>query len=272
MGTLRECINVGGTTISGVPDNLGNHTATQTLNMAGFGIYNTSGININTTWELAESSGQTLAFQRAGTQQVAITTSGLWVRSPSLDNSVTNVLVWHSGGSVKRRTVSTLETGTTLLLGYSGSGTGASPYTHKHLVYTNESGTVAKIDFRDTTYFTQGQAGGLIIDGIMDNQPRYIVPSGYQVELTQVYATLGKAGTTATALQIFVANDPGDGTAPTTGSPTSTLSIPADAVYVKWTALAGTVLLSEQHVQSRIDTAGSGAESLVIHFWGRTTR
>ena len=271
---LRECVATAGGA-SGVPDNLGNHTATQNINLAGFGIYNTSGVNIDTNWDIHQS-GTSLSFDRTGTRHAAITTGGTAIlRAPSLDNAINNVLVWDSGtagGTVKRRTASTIETNTTLVLTHSGSATGADPYTTSRLVYTNESGTITQIDYRDTIYFEQGQAGGIIVDGPMDEQPRFIVPSGFQIELNSVYVTLGKAGTTDTTLQFNYANDPGDGSAPVQGSADSTLLIPADDVYTKWPALAGVVLNSEQHVQTRVNLAGSGAQSLVIHFWGKTTR
>lgn len=123
-----------------------------------------------------------------------------------------------------------------------------------------------------TIYFSQGQVGTLFQDGTMQNQPRFVTPSGYGIELVDVYVTLGKAGTTTTTLQAEILTDPGTGGPPTPGSPTSTLNISSGVVYYHWTALEGVTLTSEQHLQTRVDVAGSGAESLSIHFWGHTSR
>lgn len=123
-----------------------------------------------------------------------------------------------------------------------------------------------------TIYFNQGQMGELFADELMVNQPRFVTPSGYTIQLVDVYVTLGKAGTTQTSLQASILNDTGDGSAPAPGSPTSTLNVPSGNVYSHWVGLEGTTLTSEQHLQTRIDVPGSGAQSLVIHFWGHTSR
>lgn len=123
-----------------------------------------------------------------------------------------------------------------------------------------------------TVYFTQGQAGALFADGVMVNQPRFLCPSGYTIQLVDVYVSLGKPGVSQTTLQAVILNDSGNGTAPIVGSPTSTLNIASGQVYSQWTGLEGITLTSQQHVQTRVDVAGSGAQSLNIHFWGHTSR
>ncbi len=123
-----------------------------------------------------------------------------------------------------------------------------------------------------TVYFNQGQMGSLAVDGSMIDQPRFTTPSGYSVTLVDVYVTLGKAGDSTTTLQSSVLSDPGTGLPPTPGSPTSTLNIPSGAVVYPWTAMEGVTLTSGQHLQTRIQVAGSGSDSLVIHYWGHTDR
>lgn len=184
----------------GGADNLGNHTAIQTLNMNGFNISGVSGIHLNNT--------------------------------PTLNNSANAILVFDSGnGSVAYRQASTFLT-------------------------------------TSTVHWSQGQVGGLIADGNMQFQPRFIVPVGATIELIDVSVTLGVPGTTTTTLHSSILNDTGDGTPPTPGSPTSTFNLLSGEVYTPWTAMIGQVLTSEQHLQTRVETAGSGAENLAIHFWG----
>lgn len=195
----RECTGGGGA------DNLGNHTATSNLNMAGYAI---SGV------------------------------SGVFMSAPPVDNTEDVLLAWDSStGRIEQRTVASLGVG-------------------------GDNGTV---------YIVQGQVGTLFADGLMQNQPRYVVPSGYTLSMFDAYITLGKAGTTQTSLQASILSHNTDGTAPTPGSPSSTLNVASGLVYYPWTAMASQVLTSQQHLQTRVDVAGSGATSLAIHFYGTLT-
>lgn len=252
-------------------DNLGNHTATTDLNIAGKNLISVSGILFNGLQGL-NTGGNRIGFYNLGGDTLHISSSGLNLPiTPLLDASSTYVLVWSSSTkNVGYRTAASL-TGTgvggsgTLTLELVGGGTHVDPYTERNLLY---NGT--PIDARSVVTWTQGQAGILGADGTMANQPRFIVPSGYQIELCQVMVSLGKAGTDDTTLQICITSDAG-GTAPTPGSPNSTLTLSSGVVNSQWTALNGTVLDSMKHVQTRVDIAGTNAESLSIQFWGKTT-
>ena len=257
-------------------DNLGNHTATQNLDVASNRLVNVSGVSLNNSWEVNQTS-TTLSVKNS-TDKFVVNSNGrvTLVAQPPLDAASNHVLVWNSGtGDISYRTASSLGgsgggvgASGTLELVKTGTGTHADPVTACDLVFTNTSGSVS-IDYSTPVYWCQGQAGGLVADGTMAYQPRFIVPSGYQINICQVMVSLGRAGTTQTDLQISILNDVG-GTAPTPGSPTSTLSLGSGVTNTLWTALHGTTLNSMQHLQSRIDVAGTSAENLTIHFWGKT--
>lgn len=256
-------------------DNLGNHTATQNLDVNSKRLVNVSGVDLNNSWQINQASG-TLTVKNSTDKFIVNSNGRLTVVSqPPLDAASNFVLVWNSGtGDISYRTSSSLgASGSvgasgTLELVKTGTGSHADPVTACDLVYTTDSGSVT-IDYRNPVYWCQGQAGGLVADGTMGYQPRFITPSGYQVEICQVMVSLGRAGTSQTDLQVSILNDVG-GTAPTPGNPTSTLSLASGVTNTFWTALHGTTLNSMQHLQSRIDVAGSGAENLTIHFWGKT--
>lgn len=161
------------------------------------------------------------------------------------------------------------ETLTTLILQTSGTGTHLDPITACNIRYTNENSQVTTIDNRSTIFWNQGQSSALIADDIMVNQPRFICPSGQTVEICKVYVTLGKPGNTDTTIQASILNSNGS-FAPTPGSPSSILTLGSGEVVAEWSALAGTILTSMQHVQTRVDTAGDQAENLNIQFWGKT--
>lgn len=255
-------------------DNLGNHTATTSLNMANQHIIAVSGILFNGLQGLS-SSGSRLTFYNLGGNSLYINSNSIGLpQTPALDASSNYVLVWNSTSkAVGYRTASGLGGGVgssgTLYLDLVGAGTHVDPYTERNLVFVSSTGTTT-IDSRSVVTWTQGQAGILGADGTMANQPRFIVPSGYEIELCQVNVTLGKAGTDDTTLQVCVTSDAG-GTVPTPGSPASTLTLSSGVVNSQWTALHGTVLNSMKHVQTRVDIAGTNAESLSIQFWGKTT-
>lgn len=259
-------------------DNLGNHTATQSLNLASGRIVNVSGVSLNNSWEVNQTS-TTLTFKNS-TDKIVIKSNGRFcmIATPPLDAASNYVLVWNSGtGDVSYRTASSLASSGggggvgasgTLEVVKTGAGTHADPVTACDLVYTTTSG-VTQIDYSSPVYWCQGQTGNLIADGTMAYQPRFITPSGYQVNICQVMVSLGKAGTDDTDLQISILNDAG-GTAPTPSSPTSTLTIPSGVTNMLWTGLHGTTLNSMQHLQTRVDVAGTDAQNLTIHFWGKT--
>lgn len=119
-----------------------------------------------------------------------------------------------------------------------------------------------------TVYFEQGQGGNVVADGTMQDQPRFIVPTGQDISLTDVWVTFGQAANSQTTLQTSILNDTGDGSPPTPGSPSSTLNVASGIVYQRWTGLIGQTLTSMQHVQTRVDVAGNGAKDLTIHFLG----
>ena len=259
-------------------DNLGNHTASTDINVFNKQLLSVSGILFTGLNGLIyRSTG--MAFYNLGGDVLYINGAGNigLAQTPPLDATSNYVLVWSSGTKyVSYRTASGLiaagggggGTGA-LAIDLVGAGTHADPVTERNLVYT-VSGVDTTLDARSVVHWSQGQAGSLLADGTMANQPRFIVPSGYQIELCQVIATLGKAGSTDTTIQITITND-GGGTAPAPGSPNSTLTMSSGVVNSVWTALASTTLNSLQHVQTRVDTAGANAESLTIQFWGKTT-
>lgn len=258
-------------------DNLGNHVATQNLDLGSNRLVSVSGITLNNSWEVNQTS-TTYAIKNS-TNRFIVNSNGrvTIVGQPPLDATSNYVLVWNSGtGDISYRTASSLassgggsvgESGTLELL-KTGAGTHADPVTACDLVFTNTSGSTI-IDYSSPVYWCQGQTGYLTADGTMAYQPRFIAPSGYQIEICQVLVSLGRAGTTQTDLQVSILNDVG-GTAPTPGSPTSTLTLASGITNAMWTALAGTTLNSLQHLQSRVDVAGTDAQNLTIHFWGKT--
>ena len=259
-------------------DNLGNHTATTHINVSNKQLLSVSGILFSGLNGLIYRASTGLAFYNLGGDILYIGSSGNigLGQTPPLDANSNYVLVWSSGSkAVSYRTASGLMGGGggggtgTIAIDLVGAGTHADPVTERNIVYT-VSGVDTTLDARSVVHWTQGQAGSLIADGTMANQPRFIVPSGYQIELCQVIATLGKAGSTDTTLQITITND-GGGTAPVPGSPNSTLTMSSGVVNSVWSGLSGTTLNSLQHVQTRVDVAGSDAESLTIQFWGKTT-
>ncbi len=259
-------------------DNLGNHTATTDINVSSKSLNFVSGILFNSLQGLS-SSGNRLTFYNLGGNSFIINSASIALpQTPALDASSNYVLVWNSSTkAVGYRTASGLGSSGTgsvsvsgsLYLDLVGAGTHVDPYIERNLVFVSSTGTTT-IDSRSVVTWTQGQAGILGADGTMANQPRFVVPSGYEIELCQVNVTLGKAGTDDTTLQVCVTSDAG-GTVPTPGSPASTLTLSSGVVNSQWTALHGTVLNSMKHVQTRVDVAGTNAESLSIQFWGKTT-
>lgn len=158
--------------------------------------------------------------------------SGVWMSSaPPTDNNPTSVLVRSTDGRVSQKTISS-------------------------------------ITLPSVVNWSHGQVGSLIADGTMVEQPRFVVPSGYTIDINYAIVTLGKPGVTTTTLHSAILNDTGDGSPPTPGSPTSTFNIESGIVYKSWDAMVGQTLSPEQHLQTRVETPGSGAEGLSIHFWG----
>jgi len=260
-------------------DNLGNHTATTTLNMGGKTMMLASGISLlNFMGWRSESTRSVFHTLSADALYINNTGSIGLAQTPALNSSGTYVLVWDPTSKVIQYRPASGLAGSggggggsgTLSLDTVGAGTHADPMTERNLQYVAVSGGTTTIDARSVVTWSQGQAGVLIADGTMANQPRFVVPSGYQVELCQVMVTLGKPGIDDTTLQITITNDAG-GTTPTPGSPASTLTVPSGTANMLWTALHGTTLNSMQHVQTRVDVAGTNAESLSIQFWGKTT-
>ena len=185
--------------------------------------------------------------------------------TPPNDAASPYLLVWSSGSKEVSYRHSSGVGGGTLTKTLTGAGTHADPVTDVDLTLNGNS-----IDISTPIYWSHGQSGPLSADGTMANQPRFIVPSGYQITLCQVFVTLGKVGTSDTNLQYVVLNNNGSA-APTPGSPTATLTVGSGVAFYKWTAIEGTTLNSLQHVQTRVDVAGGDAENLTIHFWGKTT-
>lgn len=257
-------------------DNLGNHTATTSLNMAGLNMFSVSGILMNSFQGISSSGNRITFYNLGGNSFVIYSNSVALPQTPPLDASSNYVLVWNSTSKViGYRTASGLGSSGgggssgSLTLDLVGAGTHVDPVTERNLVYISGA-TTTTIDARSVVSWSQGQAGNIIADGTMANQPRFVVPSGYEIELCQTMVTLGKAGTTDTVLQVCSTSDAG-GTVPTPGSPLSSLTIPSGVTNMLWTALDSTVLTSMKHIQTRVDTAGTGAESLNIQFWGKTT-
>lgn len=151
-----------------------------------------------------------------------------------------------------------------------GAGTHVSPVTDYNLVYNNASGTNT-IDFRPLIYFNMGQIGTLAADGAIADQPRFICPEGFQIELCRVYLTIGNPGGTDTDVQLQLYNATEDCTEPTTnGTPTSK-TITSGCTWVRWNEVEGIILDSLEQMTFRVTTPGDSATNLVCHFWARTT-
>lgn len=246
-------------------DGLGDHVAHKTFNANNKQLTNVSGVGFLGSFGVRNELTKTVLFSPSG-DSLAVTNKGISLNiTPPLDNSSPYIMVWSSGSKeVSYRHSSGLGAGT-LSKTLTGDGTHANPVTDVDLALGASS-----VDISTPVYWSQGQAGILSADGTMATQPRFIVPSGYQITLFQVFVTLGKAGNSDTSLQYSVLNHNGS-SAPTPGSPTATLTVGSGVAFYKWTALEGTTLNSLQHIQTRVDVAGSDAENLCIHFWGKTT-
>lgn len=159
---------------------------------------------------------------------------------------------------------------TSLKVNLTGGGTHADPVTAVDLVYNNASGTNT-IDFRPIIYFNMGQVGALVADGAIDNQPRYIVPEGFQMEICRAYLTIGNPGSDDTTVQLqrYVATT--DCTEPGTNGTPFSKDITSGCTWVRWTEVEGITMDSLTQLTFRVLTPGTDASNLVAHFWARTT-
>lgn len=159
---------------------------------------------------------------------------------------------------------------TSLTLDLTGSGTHADPTTAVDLVYNNGT-TTNTIDFRPLIYFNMGQIGPLVADGSIDNQPRFIVPEGFQIEICRAYLTIGNPGsdTTTVQLQRYVATT--DCTEPGTNGTPFSKDVFSGCTWQRWTEVEGLTLGSLTHLTFRVLTPGPDAENIVAHFWARVT-
>ena len=157
-----------------------------------------------------------------------------------------------------------------LHLNVTGGATHANPTTAVDLVFNNGSSGVT-IDFRPLIYFNMGQAGTLAADGSIDNQPRFIVPEGFQMEICRAYLTIGQPGsdTTTVQLQRYVATE--DCTEPGTNGTPFSKDITTGCTWQRWNEVEGLTLGSLTHLTFRVLTPGTDAENLVAHFWARVT-
>lgn len=157
-----------------------------------------------------------------------------------------------------------------LHLDVTGGATHANPTTAVDLVFNNGSSGVT-IDFRPLIYFNMGQAGILAADGSIDNQPRFIVPEGFQMEICRAYLTIGQPGsdTTTVQLQRYVATE--DCTEPGTNGTPFSKDITTGCTWQRWDEVEGLTLGSLTHLTFRVLTPGTDAENLVAHFWARVT-
>lgn len=186
------------------------------------------------------------------------------------------VLRNHGGGLIKWGNVSGVSGGagssgvTSLALSLTGGGTHLDPTTAVSLVYNNSSGTNV-IDFRPLVYFNFGQAGSLAAEGAITDQPRFIVPEGFQLEICKAYLTVGQPGddTTTVQLQRYLATE--DCTEPGTNGTPFSKDITGGCTWVQWTEVEGLVLDSLTQLNFRVLTAGTSAMNLVAHFWVRAT-
>lgn len=160
--------------------------------------------------------------------------------------------------------------GTSLTLTLTGAATHADPVTAVDLVYNNGV-TTNTIDFRPLIYFNMGQAGDLVADGSIDNQPRFIVPEGFQLEICRAYLTIGNPGsdTTTVQLQRYVATT--DCTEPGTNGTPFSKDILDGCTWQRWDEIEGLTLGSLTQITFRILTPGNGAQNLVAHIWARAT-
>lgn len=159
---------------------------------------------------------------------------------------------------------------TSLTLDLTGSGTHADPTTAVDLVYNNGT-TTNTIDFRPLIYFNMGQVGPLVADGSIDNQPRFIVPEGFQIEICRAYLTIGNPGsdTTTVQLQRYVATT--DCTEPGTNGTPFSKDVFSGCTWQRWDEVEGLTLGSLTHLTFRVLTPGPDAENIVAHFWARVT-
>ena len=151
-----------------------------------------------------------------------------------------------------------------------GLATHASPVTEVNLVYDDGVSPVT-IDFRPLIYFNMGQVGPLVADGSIDNQPRFIVPEGFQLEICRAYLTIGQPGsdTTTVQLQRYVATE--DCTEPGTNGTPFSKDIDTGCTWQRWNEIETTVLNSLEHLTFRVLTPGQDAENIIAHFWARVT-
>ncbi len=134
-----------GLKLSAVPaDNLGNHTATDTLNMSGFSIQNFATLTSQDGWlidgqDIDDNANAMLGviWGGAGGGRVWSVTASGTVRiyeTPLLNNSNTNVLTWDSvSGDIQMRTVASIVAGAAVTTAgcFEGDGTASNPLTLK---------------------------------------------------------------------------------------------------------------------------------------------
>ena len=158
---------------------------------------------------------------------------------------------------------------TTIASTQTGAGTFADPYTACDLDITQPCDSDINLDNRATIYFELGQGGFLVADGAIATQDRWVVPEGYELEITKAQWTLGASGTTNTEVEFYSTQGVQAGTAPTpSGAPDFTLTVPSGLVYGTIPSLEG-AYNNLVHIQERVETAGAGAKDLLIQVWAR---
>lgn len=222
-----------------------------------------------------------LTIVTSGTPRISIAASGAITFNqaytfPTDLGTSGQVLRNHGGGLIKWGTVSGVGGGTgssgvtSLAVSLTGGGTHADPTTAVSLVYNNSSGTNV-IDFRPLIYFNFGQAGTLSAEGAITDQPRFIVPEGFQIEICRAYLSVGSPGDDVTSVQLqrYVPIT-GCGEPSTDGTPFSK-DLDGGCTFVRWTEVEGITLDSLAQLNFRVLTPGTNAMNLVAHFWARTT-
>lgn len=149
-----------------------------------------------------------------------------------------------------------------------GAGTNGDPYTAHEVEVAQTDADDVTLDLRSLCYLELGQAGPLVADAAAKDQHRFVVPEGFEIEIVRAYASLAKAGSTATTLYFYSTADAGGGVAPTPGAAASSLALGSGVAYARWSGIE-TTYSSLRHLQERVQTAGTGAQDFVLHIWYR---
>jgi len=240
----------------------GNIAQLSTINNGGLGRSLTIGTSGVPRITLAPSGA--ITFNQAYTFPTDLGTSG-------------QVLYNNGGGVIKWGNVSGVAGGgagssgvTSLSLSLTGGGTHADPTTAVNLVYNNSSGTNT-IDFRPLIYFNFGQAGTLSAESAIVDQPRFIVPEGFQIEICKAYLTIGSPGDDVTTVQLQKYTPTTDCTEPSTDGTPFSKDISGGCTWVEWVEVEGMTLSSLAQLNFRVLTPGTNAMNLVAHLWARVT-